>query len=339
MVIKKILLSTARVLLATVLIVWLWQKGFLDLGQLQQSLKISYFILGLFVCASSIVVNNWRWWILVRAVEEDHSFFYLLKLTFLGLFFNHAIPGGVGGDVIKGYYLVKEKRERRANALMSIIMDRLVGFWAMSFMALGSVVLRWDLIESSYSLRLITMGVLGVFLLFTGLFIIARLVSTESLRERFELFLNRFSLLDKFIGVFLKAYQVLNVYMKQPAVIFKTFILSLLSQGLAVVFMIMAGRMMGFLDLDVMAYFFTVPLVFIVSAVPIAPAGIGVGQAASLYLFNLVIGEESTLGPNVISSYQIMLFLMSLVGAYFYAMGGMNKKLEDVDTGDVLDVR
>jgi hypothetical protein len=56
----------------------------------------------------------------------------------------------------------------------------------------------------------------------------------------------------------------------------------------------------------------------IVQALPISPAGIGVGQAAFFFLFNLSLGKESQLGPTAITMIQIMQFMWGLVGAYFY---------------------
>jgi len=44
------------------------------------------------------------------------------------------------------------------------------------------------------------------------------------------------------------------------------------------------------------AIMFAVPMGFVVSAVPIAPAGVGVGQVAFLYLFQTYMGNSSSFG-------------------------------------------
>ncbi|MNU01394.1 hypothetical protein D3C72_2447830 [compost metagenome] len=54
------------------------------------------------------------------------------------------------------------------------------------------------------------------------------------------------------------------------------------------------------------------------TAIPISPAGVGVGQAAFYFLFNVYTGTETELGPTVITAYQVGMFVLSLWGAFFY---------------------
>jgi uncharacterized membrane protein YbhN (UPF0104 family) len=53
------------------------------------------------------------------------------------------------------------------------------------------------------------------------------------------------------------------------------------------------------------------------TAIPISPAGVGIGQAAFFFLFNEYLGHESDLGSVVITTYQIAQFILSLSGAIF----------------------
>jgi hypothetical protein len=51
---------------------------------------------------------------------------------------------------------------------------------------------------------------------------------------------------------------------------------------------------------------------------PIAPAGIGVGQVAFLFLFKFYLGKETPLGPTAATAMQVFSFAWGLVGAIFY---------------------
>ena len=53
-------------------------------------------------------------------------------------------------------------------------------------------------------------------------------------------------------------------------------------------------------------------------AIPISPAGIGVGQAVFLTLFTWYNGVESSMGPTLITINQVCLALWGVVGAWFY---------------------
>ena len=66
------------------------------------------------------------------------------------------------------------------------------------------------------------------------------------------------------------------------------------------------------------AYAFVVPLGLIAMAAPVAPAGIGVGQAAFLVLFNWYLGYRSQIGAASVTAYQIVQICWGLLGAYFY---------------------
>jgi len=71
-------------------------------------------------------------------------------------------------------------------------------------------------------------------------------------------------------------------------------------------------------DVSFSVYLFIVPIGLISTALPITPAGIGVGQAAMYYLYKLYTGFDNQIGPNALTAYQIVLFCWGLLGAYFY---------------------
>ena len=69
-----------------------------------------------------------RWMILLRVQGIRISWGRLYGLLMVGLFFSLFIPGGTGGDLVKGYYLLKEAPVgRRTSAALSVVMDRLLG--------------------------------------------------------------------------------------------------------------------------------------------------------------------------------------------------------------------
>ena len=82
--------------------------------------------------------------------------------------------------------------------------------------------------------------------------------------------------------------------------------------------MILVGSYVGGDDLSLGTYFFAVPIGLIVMSLPIAPAGIGVGQFAFAYLFNAFSGVDTSVGQLVITAYQLTLILWGIIGAIFY---------------------
>ena len=310
---QKWLGITLKVGFAAGLIYWLVGKGFLDLGEVFERASWGQMALGLILTLGAITFNHWRWVTLVQGVEISATVKSLFPLTFMGLFFNYAMPGSVGGDLIKGYYIVRSNPQKKMAAGFSVLMDRLVGFWAMSFLALTALLLKWSLVRETRELQLMATAIAAIFLGFTFFFLAARFfrdLDEKSMPGRLSE--------QALVKVFFKVFRAFQAYQKTPKVILYSFILSLIAQLFAISFMVLIGEVLAETRLDLTSYFFIVPLGFIATALPVAPAGIGVGQAALFFLFNIVIGEKTQLGPNAITSFQISLFLWSLLGAYYY---------------------
>ncbi len=86
-----------------------------------------------------------RWQILLRVQGIHISWSRLYGLLMVGLFFSLFIPGGTGGDIVKGYYLLKEApMGRKTAAAMSVVMDRLLGLVGITLLTVGITYWRWD---------------------------------------------------------------------------------------------------------------------------------------------------------------------------------------------------
>ncbi len=89
-----------------------------------------YFTLAFLIGFVSIISTFFRWYVLVRAVGLKFSLADSMRLGFIGLFFNTFLPGSVGGDAIKAWFLIKE-HSRRTLAVATVIMDRAIALWAL----------------------------------------------------------------------------------------------------------------------------------------------------------------------------------------------------------------
>ena len=58
-------------------------------------------------------------WVIVAA--------YFLFCTAIGLFFNIVVPGLTGGDLVKAVLAARDHPERKAAAMISVLVDRLIG--------------------------------------------------------------------------------------------------------------------------------------------------------------------------------------------------------------------
>ncbi len=309
---KNVVKTALKIAFAVALIVWLVKKGALDFKAMANLATPGLVTFCLACVFSQIFINNYRWVCLLRGQGFQTSIRKTLPLSFIGMFFNFAMPGGVGGDVVKGYYLLQEHPQRRMAAALSIFMDRVVGFFVMIATAFLALFLNWEVVEHSPQLTSIAIGVSLFFLAFIVFFAISfsRRIGNLSLLNWF---------FDKAPGgsKFRSVFETLHSYRHQPLALFIAILMSGVNQVLMVAFVVAIGQAMG-VDIPLAAYFFLVPIGTVVQALPISPAGIGVGQAAFFYLFNQYLHTQSQLGPTAVTATQLASFTWGLLGAFFY---------------------
>jgi uncharacterized protein (TIRG00374 family) len=307
------LITLVKVALSAALIFWMIQKGALDIDSFMR-LSSPSLLAFCFLCVfGQLFVNNYRWLILLRAQGFESSVQRTLPLSFIGLFFNFAMPGGVGGDVVKGYYLLREHPRQKFAAAVSIFMDRMVGFFVMIATAFLAVFFNWEKVSHSAELRSIAVAVSILFLSFLVFFFVS-FSRTLRVSQASAFLFDRAPAGGKLKTI----YDSIHSYRERPLSLVAAVSLSALAQLLMVGYIYVIGQAMAVAAVPLSVYFFLVPIGFVVQALPISPAGIGVGQAAFYFLFSLYLGEKSQFGPTAITSMQLMQFCWGGIGAFFY---------------------
>ena len=90
-----------------------------------------------------------RWQLLLRVQGIALSWRRVFALTMIGLCFNFVIPGGTGGDVVKIFDLLKETVGKRTAALLSVLVDRLIGMIGLIVLAGFFTATHWTWLTSS----------------------------------------------------------------------------------------------------------------------------------------------------------------------------------------------
>lgn len=309
---KKILTQSLKVLFAVGIIYWLIQSDKLDFTALKSTLTPLTIASGLGLILVNFIIISERWRLLLSTQKITAAAWPTFKLTLIGNFFNFAMPGGVGGDVVKAFYFAKENPNSRVVALTSVVIDRVLGLFAMILLAF--MVMIADL---EHILKTPTLFTLFIFIsaLALGFLIALFLVFSE--------FIYRKGWIHKVIDVLPlrtklhKIYESLYLYGQNKKVLFWVLLLSLVAQFASVCFLALVGKAAQF-DVRLITYLLVAPLGFMATAIPISPAGVGVGQAAFYFLFNLYLQKDTEIGPTVITAFQVATFFVSLLGAVFY---------------------
>ncbi|MBK7963043.1 MAG: flippase-like domain-containing protein [Bdellovibrionales bacterium] len=302
------------------LIWWIVSTGKLDLEGLKKLLSPNFVLVGMSLVFLSIFAGSERWRRILVSQNLKLSSFEVLKLTFIGTFFNFAMPGGVGGDVIKAYYLASGRPKAKVAAVTSVAMDRILGLYSMISMAL--IVMLFD-IQHVFKIHSLTNLFALICLLFfcSSAFLYLAFSKAPPIKKFIFWALTRLPLREKFI----KLYESTHLYGSDPFLILHCLLLSFVAQTFSILVMIYAGESSGLESVPYSVYFLVAPLGFMATAIPISPAGLGVGQAAFYALFNIYLSQTTALGPTVITALQALQIVFGLFGAIVY-MTGKNPK-------------
>lgn len=313
---KKILVSVLKAGVAAALVYWLIATKKITAEpfiQLWGTPWLTFFVFAVVIFA--ILINNYRWLLLLQGQEIRSDVRQTLPLTFIGLFFNLAMPGSVGGDVIKAYYIAQEQPGTKLRAATSVLMDRVVGLYAMALIALVAILTHTEKIMSSVQLRPLGVFIICLSLGFTVFFILgfSDKVRTHKLTEKF---------LSEIPGggLIRRIYDAIHAFRHGKKQFLWGILLSIFVQSLNILCFYIIAQTLHFENVTMGALFFVVPLGLIATAVPVSPGGVGVGQAVFLALFTWYGGIAPSLGPTLITIFQVVQAVLSLVGAALYFM-------------------
>lgn len=168
---KRWLSTSLKFLLAGGLIVWMMERGNLHFSLLLHLTHPAYLAPCFLALFLNLYINNYRWVVLMRGQGFQLGIKETLPLSLIGLFFNYAMPGGVGGDLVKGFYIMQLYPQRRTSAATGVLIDRIVGLFGMVVMSLVALGLNLEMINNRPELKSLAVGVIALFLAFSGFFL------------------------------------------------------------------------------------------------------------------------------------------------------------------------
>lgn len=239
---------------------------------------------GLLACSMGgfllmFLIGAFRWWFLLRIARIDVSLWEVTRLTFVGLFFNAVVPGTVGGDVVKAYYVVRHT-QAKALVLLSIFMDRLLGLTELVLLAALMILVVWagglEPYERLQAPLVSVAVVMAIVVIALALLFAPRLRRALRLHKLYQ----RLPIAHHIAALGPAA----AVYGRNVTGMIQTVLITVAAHVALVGSVALAGASLG-LEIAWHAYFVYVPLIYIIGAVPITPGGIGLIEQLFLLYF------------------------------------------------------
>lgn len=236
--------------------------------------------------AGSVLVAAFRWQLLLRVQDVEVGNKETVKLAFLATFFGEVALGAIGGDVIKAYHVAKHTPKKSA-VLTSVIMDRLMGVCGFCALAAAALAVAWA--GSWMRPQHLVLPAVSVLVIAAGVAAAAALLWSRRLRKALRLWhiVSRLPFGRHLAG----ADSVAERYRHSGGAMFRAGGLTFVAQVLSIISVLLIGRALG-LPAPWYSYFLCVPLVTIISAVPLTPGAVGVSE--NLYVLYLAaVGNPS----------------------------------------------
>jgi len=316
LVIRKLL----KLAFICTILAWMLQSGKLDLKQvLRAFVHWPELLLILLIGYVQAAVLAWRWKLLLDVQKIRISGYSAFRLTMIGLLFNLVIPSSVGGDVMKGYYLSRDAQAGKTDVYVTILMDRIVGLLGLFILAAGNVAFSWP--SLSHQRTLIVLAWTSVGGAVGGCLLLAALITLGG----------RIAAIARLPEIVRQSALAVFKYRHSPRVVFGSLAITVAAHSMVCVMFYLAMHAIGLLDFPVGSFLLLVPFGLITTALPIAPGGIGVGQAAFFALFASFSAPLGQSGANAFTLFQVVQVLIALSGLVYYLRVGADPLRRDVN--------
>ena len=129
-VLIKRLWNYVSLLLAFVLIAIILRS--ISLTETRDALQVinpGYLLLAYGLNVIMVTLLAFRWWILYDVDEQRPAYRYLLKVSFVGVFFNNLLPGTFGGDIYRTLHMARHQdgAPTRAGCELHLHLHRSIG--------------------------------------------------------------------------------------------------------------------------------------------------------------------------------------------------------------------
>jgi uncharacterized protein (TIRG00374 family) len=148
--------------------------GFKEWSQIGSALSSADFrwLLGAFAAYGlTTLLGILRWHLLLNQFSVPVGFKQTVELSMVGIFANAFMPGAMGGDIFKAFLAAKAVPDRKTKIVISIFMERVLGFIAMFLVSTGLILNRYGPLTTEPATEL------AVYLYFVAFFLILGLVA------------------------------------------------------------------------------------------------------------------------------------------------------------------
>jgi uncharacterized protein (TIRG00374 family) len=227
-------------------------------------------------CALVIV----RWQMILRVQGLHLPVARTGAIFFIGQFFNAFMLGATGGDVAKAWYVARETNHKKAEAITTIAVDRLLGLLGLLALSMIAMAVFHRRVLDDTTLRPFALAVVvgtAVTVVVAGVGLWGGFARAFPRADAWLARRRVYAVWQRVIGAYRR-------YASYPAVVAKAMVLSLAVHAASMLAIVCVGTGLG-IEASPVAYFLYLPIINTISAIPISIGGLGVREGTYALLF------------------------------------------------------
>ena len=253
-----------------------------------------YFATTVAIYVGGQVLCAWRWQLLTAVLNLRGSFAEFMRYYFIGVFTNLFVPGLVGGDAARAFYLGR-RHGKMGEAIASALADRGYGLMGLFWLAaLIAITMNHGTLLPNVIDPIVAVG--GVaFAAYLASPLIARLIHLAPRPIR-------------------RALGIIAPYLHRPAAVLPAIVLSMILQASLALCQYVLALGLG-LHLPLSLFMLIVPISGVLASLPVTLNGLGLRETAYLFLFGMAgVPREDAIALG------LLLFAAMMVGGLFGAI-------------------
>jgi glycosyltransferase 2 family protein len=268
-----------------------------------------------FICMGATIVIGLLRWRMVLAVQGlNLSLARTTEISLVAHFFNSLLLGSTGGDLLKAYYAARETHHKKTEAVLTVLVDRLVGLFAMLLFACLMMLPNLALLARHPRLAALAWLVVLMMAGCGGLVVVSFWGGLSKTFPQVRRWLGRLPKGD----LFERAIGACRQFGREPFFFVRMLAISMVLNVFCVLQILVLAWGLH-LEISALALFAIVPIIVCISSLPITPSGLGVRE--NLYVLMLAvpeIGVDSTRALALSLLAYAGFLLWSIIGGIVY---------------------
>ena len=289
-----------------------WTIGPAGLWKTISGMSLGWLLVSLVFMGATIFIGVVRWRLVLAVQGFRLSLGRAAGISLVAHFFNSFLLGSTGGDLLKAYYAAAETAHKKAEAVTTVIVDRLLGLFAMLLFVSLMALANWDVVMSQKRFMAVMLVVLGM-LFVSGLVVVLSFwAGPTGARLKVKALLAKLPKGD----VLVRCIEACHAFGENPGFLPRVLGWSMLLSLACVLQIVALGLGLGLpMGEHFHVLLLIVPAIICISALPITPSGIGVRE-------NLYVWLLSATAIGIEAKAALSLSLLAFAGSLLWSLIG-----------------